>query len=108
MAAKLHDVVRITSRASKYNGIEGEVFLVDDESHYAIVDMPKGTELRLEGIADNTIIARMKRAEKKRITPLARWPSGDPQWFPLEWLHVVVEAKDATSDEAELAIAFEE
>ena len=101
---KVGDVVRIWCRVSKYDGVEGEVFHVQESSRYAIVDMPRGTEQRAEGILENKIIARMKQSEKKRKTPFARWPKGDPQWFPLEWLSVVIEAKESPSEELELPI----
>ena len=104
MSIKVRDVVRVNCRVSRYNGVEGEVFHIEEKSQYAIVDMPKGTELQMEGIEQNRIIEGMKQAEKKRKKPLARWPKGDPQWFPLEWLVVVVGAEDSTSEELELAI----
>jgi hypothetical protein len=74
---------------SKYNGVVGEVFEVEESSQYATVDMPKGTEYRLERIQTNVIIEEMKRREKTRKTPITRWPKGDPQWFPLRWLTVL-------------------
>lgn len=101
---KVGDRVRIRCRVSKYDGVEGEVFHLQESSRYAVVDMPRGTEQRAEGIPENKIIARMKQSEKKRKTPFARWPKGDPQWFPFEWLSVVIEAKESPSEELELPI----
>ena len=89
MSLQIGDRVRIGCRASKYNSVEGEIFKVQDNSRYAVVDMPSGTEYKLERIETNAIIERMKASEKKRKTPIARWPKGDPQWFPLEWLVLV-------------------
>ena len=86
MKIRLGDVVRINCPQSKYNGIVGEVFEIQDSSEYAVVDMPKGTEARIERIEQNKIVEQMKQNEKTRKTPIARWPKGDPQWFPLRWL----------------------
>lgn len=89
MTKKIGDVVRIECLASKYNGVVGDVYDVQESTDYAIVDMPKGTEQRIERILENTILQRMRQAEKSRKTPIPRWPKGDPQWFPLRWLAVV-------------------
>jgi hypothetical protein len=67
----------------------GEIFEIEESSRYAMVDMPKGTEFRIESIQPNVIIERMMQSERTRKTPIERWPKGDPQWFPLEWLTVV-------------------
>lgn len=67
----------------------GEIFEIEESSRYAMVDTPKGTELRIESIRPNVIIERMMQSERTRRTPIERWPKGDPQWFPLEWLAVV-------------------
>jgi hypothetical protein len=99
MKLTVGDVVRIACVHSKYHGIVGEIFKLQNTSRYAVVDMPKGTEWRLERIAENAIIAEMKRLEKTRKTPVDRWPQGDPQWFPHEWLIVVQKAhSDCQSD----------
>jgi hypothetical protein len=108
MNPKVLDIVRINCRVSKYDGVEGEVLHIQERSRYAIVDMPKGTQLRAEGILENAIIARMKRSEKKRKNPIQRWPKGDPQWFPLDWLAVVVEAQGPPSEEPELDFAIDD
>ena len=104
---KSGDVVRIDCSVSKYYGIEGEVLSIQSKTQYAIVDMPKGSEKRIEGIAVNKIIAKMEQQRKKRKTPFPRWPKGDPQWFPIEWLTVVVEADQSPlqdSEQQDLAI----
>ncbi len=77
---KVGDVVRISCQHSKYDGIVGTIFEIQKASRYAIVDMPKGTERRIENIRENRILARMKPSPKKKR------PKGDPQWFPLRWL----------------------
>jgi hypothetical protein len=85
MKLSVGDVVRIDCTDSKYDGIIGEIFRIQESSEYAIVDIPKGTEKRLERIAENAIIEELKR----RKTPPDRWPNGDPQWFPLTWLTII-------------------
>ena len=89
MGLAVGDIVRINCRSSRYDGIVGEIFEIQEISRYAIVDMPKGTQLRAEGITENLILARMKLSERTRKTAVERWPKGDPQWFPMEWLTVV-------------------
>jgi hypothetical protein len=87
MNAKTGDVVRIACRHSKYNGVVGVVFEIQPATEYAIVDMPKSTEERIERIHQNTILQQMEQSEKLRKSPSnRRWPKGDPQWFPLRWL----------------------
>jgi hypothetical protein len=89
MGAKIGDVVRISFRHSKYNGVVGLVFEIQASTEYAMVDMPKGTEERIERIHQNTILQQMEQSERSRKTPsMRRWPKGDPQWFPLRWLTV--------------------
>lgn len=80
------DRVAINCPVSKYHGIVGEVFQVEESSRYVMVDMPKGTEFRLEGIEVNKILQQMKAANRKATKKRARWPKGDPQWFPVEWI----------------------
>jgi hypothetical protein len=92
---RIGDLVRIDSPVSKYNGVTGEIFAIQESSGYAVVDMPKGTELVLEKIEKNTIIEQMK----KRKTPPKRLPNGDPQWFPMRWLVVVRESESEVQDE---------
>jgi hypothetical protein len=86
---KVGDFVRITCPASHYHGVVGEVYEIQEPTQYAVVDMPKGTELMLENITENKILKEMKRAAKTRKTPIKRMPKGDPQWFPLRWLEPV-------------------
>ncbi len=93
MAIKIGDVVKINCRPSKYDGVVGEVYKIQKSSQYAIVDMPKGTEYRIEGFRENAIMAEMKRSDKKRKTPRRRRPKGDPEWFPLSWLVPVESAE---------------
>ncbi len=88
MKTRIGDVVRITCPHSKYDGVIGEVFVIQESSEYAMVDMPRGTELRIERIRENTILCQMRQSLKARKTPISRWPKGDPQWFPLRWLTV--------------------
>ncbi len=85
------DSVRINCAASKYYGVIGLIFGIQESSGYAIVDMPKGTELRIEGIQANAMLVEMEAAEKTRKKPRRpeEWPKGDPQWFPIEWLVTV-------------------
>ncbi len=71
---------------SKYHGIVGEIFEIQESTRYAVVDMPKGTEARIEHFHQNAIIEDMKRRERDRKTPFPRWPKGDPEWFPMSWL----------------------
>ena len=47
---KIGDVVRINCTDSRYNGVTGEIFAIQESSGYVVVDMPKGTELALERI----------------------------------------------------------
>ena len=77
----------------------GQIFEIQERSRYAMVDMPKGTELRIEGIQVNAIVAEMKAAEKTRKKPRGPegWPKGDPQWFPMEWL-VAINAEQGELD----------
>ncbi len=89
------DRVKIRCGASKYHGVVGEVFQIERESEYAMVDMPKGTELALEGIRVNKILEQMKQSERTRKTPMERWPTGDPQWFPMRWLIGIEAARPA-------------
>jgi hypothetical protein len=93
---KIGDLVRINSPVSKYNGSIGEIFAIQLPSGYAVVDMPKGTELAIEKIEKNTIIEQMTRSRK---TPSKRCPNGDPQWFPMWWLEVVRESKSEVQEE---------
>ncbi len=97
MSFKIGDIVRIDCVHSKYHGIVGEVFEIQESTGYAIVDMPKGTEERIERLRENAIIEDMKRREKERKTPIERWPKGDPEWFPLRWL-VVMETKQLSAE----------
>ena len=102
MKLTVGDVVRITCVHSKYRGLLGKIFKLQGTSRYAMVDLPKGSEWRLERIAENAIVAEMKRAAKTRKTRIDRWPEGDPQWFPREWLIVVQEGhSDSESDVSE-------
>jgi hypothetical protein len=87
---KIGDLVVIDRRVSKYNGVTGEIYAIQESTGYAVVDMPKGTELALEKIAKNVILEQMKRSRK---VPPPRPPSGDPQWFPITWLAVVRESE---------------
>lgn len=96
MSMKIGDIVRINCPVSKYNGVTGEVFAIQESSGYAVVDMPKGTELALEKIEKNTIIEQMTRSRK---TPSKRCPKGDPQWFPKWWLVVVRESESEVQDD---------
>ena len=86
---KVGDFVRITCPASHYHGVTGEVYELQESTQYAIVDMPKGTEMRAEGIQENAILRQMKLGAKKRKTKVNRSPKGDPQWFPVRWLEPV-------------------
>ena len=95
MSMKIGDLVTISCPVSKYKGVTGEIFAIQQSSGYAVVDMPKGTELAREKIERNTIIEQMKR----RKTPPKRWPNGDPQWFPMWWLAVVRESESEVQDE---------
>lgn len=88
LPVKIYDSVSIDCSISKYHGVIGEVFRVERLSRYAMIDMPKGTEMRAEGIGANTIVEQMRQSETTRKTPITRWPRGDPQWFPLEWLRI--------------------
>ena len=107
MQMRVADLVQINCKHSKYNGVMGEVFAIQQSSRYAVVDMPKGTEARLERITQNAIMERMKRAEKTRKTPFSRWPQGDPQWFPMEWLTVVeAVSEDLGVPEADIVYAL--
>jgi hypothetical protein len=108
MAMKVGDVVRIDCPASKYGGLEGEVFSIQSKSQYAIVDLPKGSEKRIEDIAVNKIVAKMEQQRKKRRAPFPRWPKGDPQWFPIEWLTVVVETDQSPLQDSEQDLAIED
>jgi hypothetical protein len=83
MQIKMGDLVQINCKVSKYHGVMGESFAVQHSTQYAIVDMPKGTEARIERLLENAIIEKMKRAEKTRKAPFSRWPKGDPEWLPL-------------------------
>lgn len=73
--------VKITCRASKYFGEVGFIHEIQESTRYAMVDLPKGTERRIEGIVTNRILQQRKKKKNK--------PKGDPQWFPLNWLEVV-------------------
>jgi hypothetical protein len=95
MDVKVGDTVTITCPRSKYKGVVGEIFEIQQSSDYAIVDTPKGTEERIERIHENSIVAGMLQSEKTRKTPILRWPKGDPQWFPLRWLVVTKPAEAA-------------
>lgn len=92
---KIGDLVRISSPVSKYKDVTGEIFSIQQSTDYAVVDMPKGTELARERIEKNSIIENMKR----RKNPPKRWPNGDPQWFPMWWLVVVKESESEVQDE---------
>lgn len=81
MEIKVGDRVSIHCRNSAYDGIVGIVYEIQQQSRYAIVLLPVGTERRIEMIGANTIRAQRAGSEKK-----APIPPGDPQWFPLEWL----------------------
>lgn len=85
-SVKVGAIIRINCPHSKYDGVIGEVFEIEESTGYAIVDMPKGTEERIEGLRENAIIADMMRREKNRKMPVKLWPNGDPEWFPLSWL----------------------
>jgi hypothetical protein len=76
------DWVRIECRVSKYDGICGTVYEIQESSRYVVVDMPKGTELARERIQENAFL-------KGRVNSRATPPQGDPQWFPLEWLKLI-------------------
>lgn len=93
--AEIGDVVRIDCPQSKYNGVIGEIYNIQDSTEYAIVDMPAGTELRIERIRENTILRQMRQSEKDRKTSITRWPKGDPQWFPLRWLTLLKSSQTA-------------
>ena len=88
---KIADQVCITCKPSVYDGIVGVIYEIQASSGYAMVLMPEGTELRLEGIKENAIRAQRSISEKRK--PI---PAGDPQWFPLKWL-IPVDGK--TTDE---------
>ena len=60
MNVRIGDMVRINCLQSKYDSVVGEVFEIQESSEYAIVDMPKGTEERLERIHENTILNQMR------------------------------------------------
>jgi hypothetical protein len=92
---KIGDVVRIDCTDSRYNGVTGEIFAIQESSGYAVVDMPKGTELALEKIEKNKINEQITRNRK---TPPKRCPNGDPQWFPMRWLVVLRESKSNAPD----------
>ena len=98
---KIGDLVRINCPPSHYHGVVGEIYDIQESTEYAIVDLPKGTEERLEHITQNVIIEQMKRSEKARKTPILRRPKGDPQWFPLRWL-VAADPEEAKSRAAAL------
>ena len=94
--AKIRDIrvgakVTITSPHSRYKGETGNVFAIQETSQYAMVELPKGTELRLERIAANTILAGLKDSKKPK-------PQGDPQWFPLWWLTPTEDAASAPEE----------
>ena len=96
MSMKIGDLVRINCPVSKYNGVTGEIFAIQESSGYVVVDMPKGTELALEKIEKNTITEQIKKSRK---TPPRRCPNGDPQWFPKWWLVVVRESESEVQDD---------
>jgi hypothetical protein len=73
------DLVIISCRSSKYFGIVAPVFEIEADSGYVMLDLPRGTEKRLEGIAHNTLFVQRKKWKGIK-------PKGDPQWFPPEWL----------------------
>ncbi len=79
-ALRVGQTVRITCEVSRYDGVIGTVFSIDEVSLYAIVEMPEGTGLRLESIKENRILKGLKKNSKKRR------PRGDPQSFPIGWL----------------------
>jgi hypothetical protein len=89
-ALNVGDLVRISFPGSKYCGVVGSVWDLSETSDYVVVDMPKGTELRLERIANNSILAELAR----RKNPHPRPPEGDPQWFPERWLELTQERPD--------------
>lgn len=87
MDLRVGDSVRIECPVSKYNGVEGTVYEIQQSSHYAMVDMPKGTEFLIEGITENKIMRTLRSgAERRKGREL---PRGDVQWFPIRWLKVV-------------------
>ena len=76
---RVGDLARVSCSVSHYHGITGEISRIQALTAYAIVDMPKGTELRIENIKQNLILSRLKPSARKRF-------KGDPQWFPMNWL----------------------
>jgi hypothetical protein len=91
---RVGDRARVIFRASRYLGVVGTVRKIEQVTRYAILDMPKGTELRLENIKNNLVLSRLKPTARNEY-------KGDPQWFPLTWLVKVEKADDAepTPDE---------
>ena len=87
MQVSIGDVVRINCAVSRYHGVEGTVYAIQASSGYVMVDMPKGTEKRIESIAENRILKALKRERKRKNRPEP--PAGDPQWFPALWLQVI-------------------
>ena len=65
MSIKIGDFVRIACPISKYNGITGEIFAIQESSGYAVVDMPKGTEFALERIGKNKITEQTDEKQDK-------------------------------------------
>ena len=97
---QIGDMVRIDCASSKYNGVIGSVFEIQGTTDYAIVEMPRGTELRIERLQENAIVKEMRQSEKTRKKPITRWPKGDPEWFPIRWLTVVQAAQSTLDHEA--------
>jgi len=73
------DLARVSCSVSHYHGIIGEISEIQPLTDYAILDMPKGTELRIENIERNLILLRLKPTARRRF-------KGDPQWFAMKWL----------------------
>ena len=72
------DRVTIDLKVSAYHGVPGVVIEIDAVASYAVVCLPKGTELRLEGISKNKILSEVKTRKRRE----QRWghlqPVGDP------------------------------
>jgi hypothetical protein len=79
---RVNDRVRVDCPVSRYHGERGTVFEVNEVTGYAIVALLAGTEMRVEKIGQNKILAGWKAETKKP----KRRPDGDPQYFPVGWL----------------------
>ena len=80
--------VRIVSPVSVYQGIEGDVVEIQESTGHATVDVPRGTEERIEGIKQNSILRTRKPSQSNGSGGRKPIPKGDPQWFPMRWLRV--------------------